>query len=380
MQLVPLIIFTPYYKSYESHLFGFSAQLVYNDEWFVNMILENKQIFVCRGVDLLTKVVPHLTLLECLQVMKELIHKSRRKSRATKATHAMFIVFGMAVLVLHGLAIWSSSKLTSPSCVVPLRPWLTGNWCYCSVFKYNCFRAGTKTAMDADLELLHDNTLNVLIFEHCPALEMPAGIRRFQQLLGLEVYNTTIAAWTIDAAITRESHPDLAYLIMPFVNMSALPEGILQPLPASLTDIEIIHSNLSTLPNDVIEPWQGLEHLDTLSLIGNQLTAVSEFGQQDRHYVFLSLGYNPISTLPSAVSKPLRIAFLSLEHTAIALLPDWIKHPWSDTYQIYLQGTPYCATSAPDAVQDDAIATCVHADPRGDGRYPAAFTRQFRQL
>ncbi|DAZ98721.1 TPA: hypothetical protein N0F65_006753 [Lagenidium giganteum] len=316
----------------------------------------------------------------------------------------MFVLLGFIVLILHIVAIRSSVTQESPSCVVTLRPWLPRDRTYCSVFKYNCYHRGSTSPTNQDIKQLDEEALAVLIFEHCPALEVPTGIQRFYNLLGLELYNSTVVDWSLDAAISSDAHPNLAYLIMPFVNMSEIPEGILQPFPPLLTDLELIGSNLTEFPNRIASAWSGLtllfleynalpempdiilqlHMLDTLSLTGNNLTSFPNFRDNEFNFVFLSLGHNPMVELPQETPASIRFNFLSLEGTGLVSIPGWVQNPIKTINKIYLRDTPFCV-SLPTQVADASfgasdVTTCMTEDQRGSGRYPVEFMKKLRQL
>lgn len=82
---------------------------------------------------------------------------------------------------------------------------------------------------------------------------MPSHLQSFTSLLGLHIHNVTIVEWTKASGVSTSKHSKLVVILMSKNNMSGLPEGILDPLPQTLMDIELSHTNLMSLPPDLQE-------------------------------------------------------------------------------------------------------------------------------
>lgn len=101
---------------------------------------------------------------------------------------------------------------------------------------------------------------------------MPTSIRDFPNLLGIEIWNVTLERWGIEAALNADLHPKMAFLIMAHVYMVTLPEGVLSPpFPDLLSDIEIVCTNLTKIPEEVADVW------NTLQVIYVETSPLQEF-------------------------------------------------------------------------------------------------------
>ncbi|GMF20647.1 unnamed protein product [Phytophthora lilii] len=225
---------------------------------------------------------------------------------------------------------------------------------------------------------------------------MPPSIRRFRNLLGLEVWNVSIAKW---GAETADLHPEMIYLIMVYANMTEMPRGLFTPpLPPLLGDIEISITNLTKVPDELAEAWSDvrlvyLEHAPlktfptalfkipslSVSLIDDGLDTMPEdlftsISLLDE-YLEIAVSYNPIRELPSAIRDGLLINYLSFDHTKLIELLVWID----DVGQwINLGGCPICNDT--EAVIPE-IADCADWgwDPMVEGRYPLALVAPLRE-
>ncbi|ETI57286.1 hypothetical protein F443_00405 [Phytophthora nicotianae P1569] len=91
------------------------------------------------------------------------------------------------------------------------------------------------------------STVVQLLIRHCPALEMPPSIGKFNALHGVKVYNSTIADWGESAAFTSANHPNILSIYLVRVNMAdgLLPTGFhSSDFPPNLFDIELCVTNL----------------------------------------------------------------------------------------------------------------------------------------
>lgn len=460
---VPLMIAAPYCKAFNSDLYGFEAKLLYNPGWFINMVMENRQVFVRNHVDMALKVTPHMCVFGCLNSIQSLVRAQGSNSSAgdhercrvtgkrvapeeTSATsphspplpraagprgaalvpariksrsytrrlslrislmqrhklqerkamlvHYAFIAWGLVIVLAHLLANYAAYRKELCGCSLQLHPWFTKK-CACSVFEYNCRLQGTASPREESFRDLDASTVLVVVFSHCPALVMPASIRQLSKLAGIEIWNSSIVAWGSDAGITSQSHPSMAYVCLVGSTMSGVPEGLLNDIPPELQDIEITHSNLSSLPEDLDVRWSHVTTLyleytqlsawpevlsrmapSDLSLVGNNLRSLptlTDDGAGNGYYT-LSLSNNPLLTLPEYTGDAGDLMFLSLENTLIAELPSWIETVRRHGYSVYMYGTPFCASKSAGEIEAeygaDAVLTCVNSNPRFIGRYP----------
>lgn len=168
--------------------------------------------------------------------------------------------------------------------------------------------------------------------------------------------------------------------------MSAIPPGVLLDLPPQLRDIEITHSNLTTLPDDLHERWQYVSTLfvefcelervpDTLikmqlydlSLIGNKLTEVDALQQSTSSYHSLLLSRNPLIALPD---EAIRTEILAVDFTSIVSVPPWVSSADGEPAVVYAYDTPFCTGQG--SLDGNTPVTRADANPDKDGRYPVA--------
>lgn len=176
-------------------------------------------------------------------------------------------------------------------------------------------------------------------------------------------------------------------------NMSRLPDGLLQPLPATLMDLEFTHTNLTTLPPNLHERWHPiaclyleyslfttfpatLVHLDVteLSLHGNRLEQLPELAHKRQNFFSLVMSANPLRVLPDTLGDGTVFAYLSAENTLLETLPAWVRTRVEDT--LFLYGTPFCESrvETEDAHSDSTgvLLACTTRDNRADGKVPVA--------
>ncbi|EEY62832.1 uncharacterized protein PITG_15259 [Phytophthora infestans T30-4] len=223
-------------------------------------------------------------------------------------------------------------------CLQRMHPWLARNFS-CAVVRYNCYKEG----------------VTKIIFMHCSAFTMPPIIREFSSVMGVEIFNSTLVEWGEDAAA---------------------------PLPEQLSDLEFIHTNLTAIPDSVVEPWKGIEivyieHsqlnsfptalmqlpvLSELSLIDNKIATIPDnaiLNAASTYFYNLALSKNPLREPPQARSDNFDVSYLALEFTLLTETPEWIN------------------TNVWDAV---SLGDKSSWDPLGDERYPTKLMMPFRSL
>ncbi|DAZ93971.1 TPA: hypothetical protein N0F65_008700 [Lagenidium giganteum] len=439
--LVPLIVVVPYLRAFNFETYGFDATLRYSDVWFVDLVMENRQIFALSTLDFCLKNMPHVGMLLCLKSIKSLLQpkkhfvssfkskpvgrrrsvidliKRRTRTRLSKddagtaaelarttsrfhrvqrmnkrrlnkksslLVHLLFSGWGIGILVVHLMAMRASVRLDIAGCKQEMRPWFTKTYA-CGVFEYSCaVNNVTSVPLDA-FDVLDAASLSVLEVSHCPELVVPSTLQTFSNLLGIIVYNSTIVEWDDSAAISASTHTSIAFVWLAEVNASEFPRGLLQRMPQSLMDVELAHTNVGHIPNDLDLRWnpstsstraspRSHRHIADLSLIGNAITEMPPLTAfQDKAYFSLALSHNPLQALtPDSNGSTLDIAFLSFEHTNVATMPTWVKTSVRQTS--FAQGTPLCHTQTLQG--NDLSPECTRTDPRGDGRCPVAIIRQ----
>ncbi|GLE07416.1 hypothetical protein PINS_up017625 [Pythium insidiosum] len=231
--VLPSVILLPIVADFDTAILGFTAARLYDDRLFISMITESQSVFALTTIDGLTKLIPHVSIFMNLRTIRDFLglhqrrrssqhhvvklpsqsgqtsdetQRPRRRSRAEIATHlvrAAFFAIGAVVLSLHLSAAARSSSTAATStrsnhnngCVLPLRPWYVANQS-CAIFQYNCYRQQRESPHADALAQLNRQALLYLIFSHCSSLEMPASIRDFPSLVGLEIYNSTLSEWS----------------------------------------------------------------------------------------------------------------------------------------------------------------------------------------
>jgi hypothetical protein len=428
--VIPAIIFVPYFQVWRRENYSFDAELVYDDLWFSNLVMENRLLFARSLIDFIAKLFPHVSVLHCLACIKTLVvrvhgvttkiesvvplsdeppiprvsaatpspHMSRFRLGGwkTRVVHTVLVVWGFTLLGLHLSASRVKPQDALGGCKQSIRVWFaTKNTC--TTYEYNCYRrrddSGAKLA--TALQEIEPSTLLTLIVTHCRELVVPREIQHFDNLLTLELFNVTLLDWPSSAAISPAIHTSLVALILACVNMTALPDGVRGPLPDSLSDIEIAYSNLTTLPDDLHKSWHPLDVLyfefsavtefpptltrlavNDLSLFGNQLTTIPLLAELPYEMYTLVLTQNPLQELPPAVHSQLAIGYLSVEDTQLTALPPWANDSRIVRETVFAKRSPVCTamTTSLSAWSEAAWPRidCERGDPRADSRYPLA--------
>ncbi|KAE9224460.1 hypothetical protein PF001_g12390 [Phytophthora fragariae] len=206
-------IIIPYLLVFDFKNLDFPDSLLYGDTSFANLILENRAFFAISWGNAVFKGVPHFA------------------------------------------PVTSGIDIINSFCLQRMHPWLAPN-VSCAVVKYNCYREGVSSPPFEALDLLERESVRSLMFLHCSEFVMPPILHEFSYVMGIELWNTTLVRWGEEAALSAEFHPRMIYMMFAFVNLTSLRVGILSPpLPEQLIDLEFIHTNLTTLPDEVEEAW-----------------------------------------------------------------------------------------------------------------------------
>jgi hypothetical protein len=422
---LPVLVVVPHFAEFDSSTMMFDPAAVYTLKSFNRLIMESRQVLAHDWVDLSMKLIPHVSILGCLSSIQSLMrrssvkvthgnpttvdpaktsgprksciplvtsenspsggrwHRLRRMQTWILLLHSVFVLWGGAILCVH-LKASSRSSSVPTGCMQQMHPWFAEKMA-CSIYKYDCAEHKSTSPSEDSLLFLDEKSLVQLVFANCPQLVMPSAIQHFHALLGIDIWGSTIAEWGEQSALTG-SHDALVYLGFLETNMSMIPPGVLLDLPPQLHDIEITHSNLTDLPEDLHERWRHvstlfvefckLEHIPSaltkmqlydLSLIGNNLTDVHELQQSVSNYHSLLLSRNPLTSLPD---EAIRADILAVDFTSLASLPTWVTSAHSGLGVVYAFDTPFCTSHG-----DSMPVTCADVNFDKDGRYPVALVK-----
>lgn len=199
----------------------------------------------------------------------------------------------------------------------------------CFVVDFNCDElkiTGTIGEVQTEWKKFDRGTAVKLHILYCSTFEMPANFQDFSKLQETGIYNSSIANWRDEAAITNICHPRLTVVSLVRTNMI---EGIL-PLgfqsfdfPAKLFEIYFYETNLQQIPDDIDSKW----HIDSSVYVENsKLTSVPPALIRLQLY-YLVLGGNPITEVPPEIFEVNDMLYLVLGRTNITELPRTILHP-----------------------------------------------------
>ncbi|GLD92372.1 hypothetical protein PINS_up000905 [Pythium insidiosum] len=405
---IPVTLLLSYVRDYEPALGGFDTYFWYDDVWLVNVLNEFQLILVASWSDLFSRVLFSLGLFGCIESIKDLLrlraastapvlprngpvvldllaavppaaslpneHKhaatplsssaSTRRPASLAAVRAsastlgrrvkVFIkactsLWGLLVVALHVVA---ESKATITQCRMQVRPWF-GRKPACTLLVVDCHReqiVGDADEIAARWDAADESMVTRVVFRHCSALQMPPQLQRFDHLLGLKVYNSTLLEWSTNAALTQARHPRVSSLLLVRITTpdGTLPAGVMHvDFPRLLFDIEICGSNLRVLPDALATIWPVGAYLylerctfetfprvllqlqpTQLSLAGNRFTTFpfEVFALPGIEY--LGFSGNPITTLAKTPYAPVAdvgsIQFLYLLDVNVSSLPRWV--------------------------------------------------------
>jgi len=358
--LLPTWILRPYYD-----YFGRSdmTKLQYHDTFYHVGVSVCQSILITSPVDLAVTATRHVFLWKAINDFLRSFHTltrqhvtviaaRRRTSSLSKALDAVargvqarlthyldiFVVVGYALSILWALAVLALSlaSMHAPpcrrGCLAQTYPWLTGK-CACTVLETTSDATNT-------LELplgggLETTSLVFLIISHCPRLTMPPAIQALTNLIGLEIYNSTVVAWGAEASLEFASR--LSYVQLVRTNMTDLPMGLFHNAPPTFIDLEVSVTNLAAISLDAsylpqlmvlyLEhgqltafPPQLIGHnLNELSLLGNAIAALPP-NVSMLHVNYFQVSCNPVATVPEAVLGLPNLWELYIDSTEVAEL------------------------------------------------------------
>lgn len=426
--LIPLVVFVPYMRKFDYSALEFPSDLLYDPQWFVNMVRENRMLFAMSWSDLFSKLVPHHSLYSCMKNVKKFIvrrkhrealtvqvapgiavakkpdeleskrvsgsrsrsflHKSGHveyPGRGKRLVHVVFTFWGIAVLVIYLHARQVSIRTDVSACKLTLRPWFTTSFA-CASYNFDCYEQGqVATLMSSDLSILNTASLSALIISNCPAMVMPPELQNFPNLLKFLLYNSSIALWDADASLNAANHTALVSICLVRVNMTDFPLGLQQDLPSALQDVQVSQSNVTALPRTLARKWQPMtllyfEHCafadfplvlleiraDTLSLAGsNQFTALpANISSVQFSWMSLVLSGNAQLTALPADGMKSGLVTLSLEDTGVREIPSWV---YSDMDSMFTSFTIYAYNTPYCASAATAAASSSSGSSSGGG-------------
>ncbi|KAH7489219.1 hypothetical protein KRP22_011388 [Phytophthora ramorum] len=410
---VPVVLFARYVAAFDLAHQRFNSSVSLYDPTFVAvLILDAKLILATSLMDFIAKLIPHgaiyLSLVSISGLVVRKCHKSPTSQKLTSvslqstvrlpketgkaphrtkvpkgssskglthvgsASNAMkmfFCLWGVVVLTLHLHAKFLSQYSGVNGCRASTRPWLMSRMA-CSTLVVDCHEQGSASVNETIFEQIDGSVLSTLSLIQCSALSMPPALLRFNNLVLLHVYNSTVVSWGNEES--GSSNPYLLVLgVVRSLVSSEAAEGLLKP--ASLYAAQFCDTNLTAVP-DTIKLHQNMaivgfdyNELTTvpasllslqsymISLRANRLETLPDLSNMLRGQTLhsLELNDNPLHELPDTLDPSYFIERLYLQGTNITALPAWTQtHVLKE---IYMHGTPYCSSTSPELVQDKVI-------------------------
>ncbi|KAG2780665.1 hypothetical protein PC129_g9857 [Phytophthora cactorum] len=397
---VELMVVLSYASDYDVVMMGFWDYMWRDDEWAARVLNEFRMVVVVSWSDLASRAVFSCGLIltttnmkellqrqpkrrhrgaesSCLGTVKEqikgeklnavvptpptvtslperkttkqtMIGKTSDTNRGTKlrthcarlmlrAAHLFFGAWGIAVLGFH---VHASVQPTLPQCLLQVRPWSSSRPS-CYLVGLDCHTlaiSGKMSEVEEKWSEFERSTVVQLRILHCPALEMPPSISKFNALHGVKVYNSTIVDWGESAAFTSLNHPNIRSLYLVRVNMTdgLLPAGFhTTDFPPNLRDFEFCVTNLLAVPDDLDLKWpRKAEILFEYS----QLTSIPPVLVR-LEPKYLAVTANPMTEVPAGVFEIPGLRTLGLGQMNLNELPRNVVNPSPSLNSIFLDGT-----------------------------------------
>ncbi|KAG7379382.1 Centrosomal protein of 41 kDa [Phytophthora pseudosyringae] len=377
---ISIALLALYLPDFDFDINDFPVRKWYEDVWVMHIISELQILMVTSWSDLAMRVVFALSMIMNMHNMKKLLsptmitplagsekscpsinrrlsvsavvpqhpsllalnapgtHRSRLKAVITaeeKLTQPLFFMWGVIILALH---LYAESIAGPPQCRMQVKPWMISEPA-CSLLVLDCHESnltGTEAEVVAQWSSFDPTTTAGVVIRHCPSLEVPDILTKFSRLKLLKFYNSTITSWDETAALSQTHHPNI---IMLFLVRVTLPDGLLPAgaqsvdFPQGLGDIEICHTNLRTLPEDLDTKWP---QLASIYIEACELTEVPPSLARLAPYD-LSLAMNLISNIPPRLLEG-ELVYLHIGATSISELPEQV-HNASPLEQIRVDNT-----------------------------------------
>lgn len=396
--IAPITVFLPYYKEFDVPTLSFPDELQYDTLWITRFMMESRVIFILSMSDLVSKIINHASIYSSVSATASLIQRRSLRvhvthmtnilpknvvpsnsylARGKQALHALFVIWVFCLIGIYARAVHRGSQIII-GCQVTTTSWFATKY-PCSFFTVNCHRHQMTSPNGTELDKLDKDTLVDLVYAHCPDLQIPTEIQNFPNLISIEIYNCTIRSWPRESAISPNKHPKMLSITIARTNMTEFPQGLLGPLPSTLTDVEFSFTNLTNLPDDIGERWHALSSLYVefselsevpasifqlpiifLSLAGNNIQYLPPLDHVSGIYYDLDLSRNPLQALPATIGADMFVASLNLEYSNVSNLPPWM---YSSLGTLYGKGSPFCET-----VNTSSEIGCTASDPRGENR------------
>lgn len=377
--IIPGKIIFVYISLFIANHSSFPDEFNYSDTLQIKAILEYNQFFMVTWLDAVTTTLPYLNMLSGLRSVKFLIQHDMEavhvlspakvqpvgplvrlakltaiiepdqapvltqepakspnsEKHQVETKHSSVYVRGItagvvALMPLCGVFVLLTSMTSSGiffgeenscavGCKLRMHPWFTRQ-CACSVMEMNCFERGI-TGREIEtrdlLQSLDPKVLNSLIISHCAELVMTEDIRRFSNLMALELYNSTVVDWPANASLSLPFVPFLTtiYIVRSRL-IGGIPAGLTTDLSPNVLDVEFVATDLGgPLPDDLDEMWPAIvilyfEHcglqefpsamarmaLTDLSLVDNNISVLPEILSDSSMYIMLDR--NPLEQIP----------------------------------------------------------------------------------
>lgn len=392
----PFVIIWPYFRAFDMETQSFPQAYRYNAVWTSHATMETTMVMALSAVDLVSKLVNHLSILSSMLNITSLLSQRPRsitlqvraaksnittnkpafrhhkQSRLERCFHLLLVVWAIALLVVNRSA---TNRTKSPllGCQSRTYPWFSSRGYPCTVFEFNCYQQQVESPASSSLALMDPDILLYLYFSHCPALRVPLTVQHFPLIRGFTVYNCTIADWSSASAISATKHTSLTAVVVARSNMSSFPDGLLQPLPATVAVVAFSYTNLTTLPPDLHKRWPSVSafvvsnsQLQELPASIFQLRALAFFFSDNlirelppldsvqKEIYLLDLSANPIQELPTSINPATSIGLFNVDYSNISIIPQWTSTNLGLGSAV---GSPYCSIPAANRNSSNVVCT-----------------------
>lgn len=320
------------------------------------------------------------------------LHRRRREQIGSHL--AFFIALGLLIIGVHVYAVTVADDHSVISgCVVQVRPWFTRRH-ECVYANVNCADDGDdRPELAARLAALQPRALRYLVIAHASRLTVPRAITRFSNLRMMEIYNSTVVEWPLNAAITARTQPQLRRLGLIRTNLSRLPDALVAH-EAPFVFVNLVATNLTTVPDAALASWRALryfnmEHgrlralppaiaamaaLQRLSVCDNEIAELPP--ALPGAYTALNVARNPLRALPETLRDISRLRLLTFERTCVTVAPSWLADAIAAhgaRLTVAGVGSPLCASGG----GANATTACAAPSRYVDGHYLLAAVARF---